>query len=458
MNYDVFYEFLNYQKLEKRLNNILNNKQNKFKVIKHDPIGYTSCNFPIEHFSIGHGSKHIIYFAGVHGNEIIGVDFVTTLMHNLALGKEDFKSFKESVYTIHFLPLINPEGFYTTTYALTSITDSFNNEELENFCYKYFLSYKNDDILIKNMNDLLKDICKRINILDHSEDIINNFWHYFRNYEIINKNNIINFFKLYEIDKEILENFLDELILKYFKSSLIKLSKEHQNIFKNITLDVIPQINENHQLLKEKLLDIYKNNDFPISTLANFYANSNGVNLNDNNLYYYEIFKNRLTKEKEIYAKGRENNILISIKSPLGMPNYDMHEPFTYEKENLALLNFFDSLKNNYYLSFNCHGTGGLLYTYPIYNKEFDNEPIALKYVNKINEIYKNILNEDITYNIMPKGKLITGMGDVLREKYPRAYLLELSKMGGNPIGPYGDLTNYKLTMIANMTSLMNIL
>ena len=52
------------------------------------------------------------------------------------------------------------------------------------------------------------------------------------------------------------------------------------------------------------------------------------------------------------------------------------------------------------------------------------------------------MLNQDITYEIMPKGKMITGIGDLLREKYRNAYLLELSKMGGNPIGPYGDRKN----------------
>ena len=45
----------------------------------------------------------------------------------------------------------------------------------------------------------------------------------------------------------------------------------------------------------------------------------------------------------------------------------------------------------------------------------------------------------------------ITGVGDVLRKKYLASFLLELSKMGGNPLAPYGDRKgNYFLTMTSN--------
>ena len=58
----------------------------------------------------------------------------------------------------------------------------------------------------------------------------------------------------------------------------------------------------------------------------------------------------------------------------------------------------------------------------------------------------------------MKEGSKITGIGDLLREEYPYAFLLELSKMGGNPLGPYGDINNYNLTMICNMEALMSLL
>ena len=363
MDYNIKYELLNYDKLMKRLNDILNNKKNIFQVIKHKPIGFSSCNFPIDHYSIGHGKKHIIYFAGCHGNEIIGVDFVTQLMNNLALGKGNFQNFPDNIYTVDFIPLLNPEGFYITTYALSSVTSNLNDQKLEEFCERYFLAYKKDDQVIKNINNLIKDVCKKMNIINISDEVINKFWLYYHDYEIITKYNLLNFFKLYIIDNENINKIIDELMTLYFNNDRINIIKEHQNIFNNISLDVIPNIDNNHQILKNKLKVMYQNNLFPISTLANFYANSNGVNLNDNNPYYYDYFKKRLIREKEIYAKGRENNILISLPSPIGMPNYDMNKPFKYENENKALLNFFQNYQNSdeYFMSFNCHSTGGLL-------------------------------------------------------------------------------------------------
>ena len=459
MNYEILYELLDYEKLNKRLNAIVHNPNNKFPVIEHECIGKSSSNFPIPYYSIGEGSKHIVIFGGVHGNEIIGVDYVTQLMYNLALGKGSFQNFSSQEYTIDFLPLINPDGFYTTTYALNYVLTN----DLESFAHTYFLNYKHDDKLIKNINDLLKDICKKMNILNSLDQLINKFWLYFYGYSHLTPKLICNFLVNQDIDVENMLDVIKELFLKYFAKEEISLSKKHQEMFNEVTLDVIPELDENHRLLKEKLSYIYKDKLVPLHTLANFYANSNGVNLNDNNLYYYEIFKNKLKEEKVILAKGRENNILISMSSSIGMPNYDMQKPFKYEIENEALLTFIKELNDEglYYASFNCHGTGGLLYAKPINNQKYlkINEEKAQIYIQKINEVYHELLQEEIHYEIMPKGKLITGVGDMLREEYPLAFLLELSKMGGNPLGPYGDKEhNYTITMFANFEALMSFI
>ena len=462
MNYDVLYEILDYTKLNKRLDEIVNNKENIFKVTIHKPLGYSACGFPINHYSIGNGLKHIIYFAGCHGNEIIGVDFIIKLMHNLALGKGSFKDFPEDTYTIDFIPLLNPEGYYTTTYGILSFIKDLNNQELERFCYNYYNYYKEDDKVINNVNNIIKDICKIFNLLEDSNNIINKFWYYYHNYEYLTNTNFINYFKLYNIDIDKLQLLIDDLIIKYFPNKAINLSKKHQKIFAKVNLECIPLISECHQKLVNKLSYIYKDGLFPLSTLCNFYANSNGVNLNDNNPYYYDLFKKRVESEKEIYARGRECNILISTSGPIGTPNYDMNTPFKYENENASLLNFLKELKNSnkYFMLFNCHSSGGLIYAIPIFNQEYkdNNLKVANLYINKVNEVYQNLLQENITYNIMKEGSKITGIGDLLREEYPYAFLLELSKMGGNPLGPYGDINNYNLTMICNMEALMSIL
>lgn len=64
IDYDLFYSLLE---------NIEKNKDNKFPVIKLNPIGKSVCGFSIEHLQIGKGPFHIVYMAGAHENEIIGV-------------------------------------------------------------------------------------------------------------------------------------------------------------------------------------------------------------------------------------------------------------------------------------------------------------------------------------------------------------------------------------------------
>lgn len=52
-----------------------------------------------------------------------------------------------------------------------------------------------------------------------------------------------------------------------------------------------------------------------------------------------------------------------------------------------------------------------------------------------------------------------TSLNDVLRLKYPLDLLIELSAMGGNPIGPYGDINgNYKNVMSSNICAVKELL
>ena len=46
----------------------------------------------------------------------------------------------------------------------------------------------------------------------------------------------------------------------------------------------------------------------------------------------------------------------------------------------------------------------------------------------------------------------LSGCGDLLRSVYPGVILVELSKMGGNPIAPYGDIFgNYRNVINDNL-------
>ena len=210
---------------------------------------------------------------------------------------------------------------------------------------------------------------------------------------------------------------------------------------------------------------MYKDGLFPMGTLANFFANSDGINLNDNNPYFYEITKERIAKYGNVYAKLRDNHILKSVNGPIGLPNISMEEDFRYCPENEAILKYVRSQEqeHQYAALFNCHGTGGMLYTYPVDDdskvKNFNfyiNNRIATEYSRKTGNVYEELTGTNNAYKVMGHPDKVTGFGDVLRSKYAASFILELSKMGGNPIAPYGDYKgNYVPTMVANFEAMM---
>ena len=180
--YKIDYEILTLEKLQKRLEKIISNPENKFKVTKLENIGYTTCGFSIEHYSIGNGPFHVTYMGGAHGNEIISVDFVTQLMQNLALGN-NFDNFDPDIFTIDFIPVQNPEGFAVTTYALDSVMKNMTEEEIEKFSKTYWTVFREDDQNVLKIDKLLKTISEEFNTFVD----INSFWINFQNNNLENR-------------------------------------------------------------------------------------------------------------------------------------------------------------------------------------------------------------------------------------------------------------------------------
>lgn len=141
------YELLDYQKYQDRITEILEDDNNVFRVIKQAPLVYTRCDFPVDHYTIGYGPKHLVVMGGTHGNEIIGVDFVTQLMGSIAKGEGEFAHFNPEEFTIDFIPLQNPEGFVISTTAIKKvIPDGTSDEEVEKICHDYWANFRQDDI------------------------------------------------------------------------------------------------------------------------------------------------------------------------------------------------------------------------------------------------------------------------------------------------------------------------
>lgn len=447
--YDLFYQ---------ELNTIETNEKNQFAVMRHSPIGFSSCGFPLEHYSIGYGPRHVVYMAGAHGNEIIGVSYVLEFMKNLALKKGEFVNFRPDLFTIDFLPIQNPEGYFTTTYALLSVLKDKNEEEKKKFIQDYFLAYRTDNEQINQVNEIIRLCCASC-----SEDFIVDAIHFFWASSFKTK-----------IGREELSTFLSQILHqpeevlwdqvsflwneRLGTEQIDTFKKEYQNLFSSLSIDCIPEIDANHIRLKKKLQKLYQDEDYPMCTLANFLANADGINLNDNNPYYFEILKEQVKKEKVVYA----NPMYLYPKSklgPIGTVSASF-EKFSYAPENEALFRFLESLGNSNYAFFNLHGTGGMLYAEPFCDdrKEhanihdfsfYINNRIATEYLKGIEEVYQSRTGKKDSYVCMPYPKRITGTSDMLRSKCIGHFLLELSKSGGNPIGPYVE-PNYTFTMEAN--------
>ena len=391
--YNIEYELRTYEKLQEKIKQIVND-ENKYSVTKCEDLGKSPCGFPIEHYKIGNGPIHIAYMGGCHGNEIISKE--------------------------------------------------------------YYLAFREDDINVTKTNKFLNSFLENFNISDPS--LTTNFWIYFQNKDITIEGLFMYFVNHYEVNHKELITFLQTNFTK-----TISKERNHTKIFNDLTFDCIPELSDSHKLLKEKVKKLYKENSFPIGSLANFYANSDGVNLNDNNPYYYEIMKQKIAASKVVLGNIRDNHITKSVPGPIGNANYDMNKPFCYSSENEAIFKYLNNQDENRenFAFFNCHGTGGLLYIYPVYNGINKSEPrdfsfyinnrLATEYTNETGNAYLEKTGKFDPYKTAGHPSQITGVGDVLRKKYIASFILELSKMGGNPLAPYGDReNNYTLTMQAN--------
>ena len=136
-------------------NNILDYEQAKEKleeiekkgiITKEAELAVTEHGLPIEHFTVGNGSKDIVITGATHGSEIITTDFVIKLMESVnpedTIWKETLKEFK-----IHFIPMLNPEGYLISTSAIRKIIPrDMPEEDAEKICKQYYLKYREDDI------------------------------------------------------------------------------------------------------------------------------------------------------------------------------------------------------------------------------------------------------------------------------------------------------------------------
>lgn len=369
---------------------------NKFKKI---PSVKTKCDgIEIPYYELGQGDNHIVVVGGTHGSEIISVDFVLRLMEQISKKEGAYSNIdleSNSGYTFHFLPLLNPEGYIVASSAIRKlIPKDASEEKIEQISKEYFLKYRQDDINAKK----------------NPED---------RN------------------------------------------QKLHQQMFDSVTFEDIP---EEFKGLREKIKEIYSNPEVPKGSIIVHRGNGYGEETNRSQL------SKALSNSTNNYYSNRYNNINRNIPGPLGIiPDEEL-------PENKFLKNLLSKLykEQKYTGMLTYHSTGGMIYSKLsdddelLLDEELPNSYLEEKYRNSIvNRILTKKYQEDTKYTtedgIEKSGYKVVEIpsladsDEVLRLTYPALLLIELSYMGGNPIGPLGDKTNnYVPTIESNLKAAYN--
>lgn len=175
-------------------------------------------------------------------------------------------------------------------------------------------------------------------------------------------------------------------------------------------------------------------------------TNGMGIDINANSIHEFENMKKQKNKSK--FGKLRYNDIPVNKPSPNGFPGdkiFDKRCP-----ENIALYNFVNCIykKGNLKLFISYHSTGGEIYGYP-------NSKLASAYQ------YKKVLDGIDYYSFYSKYTPINENVKYGVMDYYRIYLentitltVELSKLNGNPIGPFSDIQNLNKEFTDNINSI----
>ncbi len=380
---------LDYEQVQDILNKLVSDESGR-SVVKQSPIGVTEFGYDIEHYTIGTGKNHVVYTGATHGSEVITTDFILQLMDEIKNEKDKFKYLDSGEYTLHFVPMCNPEGYIITTSAIREkIPRDMEAEDAEKFCKQYYLSYRQDDI-------------------DYNKELVDP-----------------------------------------------KLQKNYQKMFEDVDYTCI---SDEHLELKESVKNIMEKSNAPKGSIIAWSANGSGIDCNAN--AYTNPKVTDVNMGRDTYGKVRYSNINTSVPGPFNCPT--KKKGYVEEKETTAMLDFMIDLSSKkdekLCANFSYHSVGGVIYHEP-YNssKERPKDKFTREfnrvYNKKIAEVYK----ESTDYRLMEQ-PVLDAVDEYMRVIFPGTLIIELSKMGGNPIGPYGDLNgNYENTIETNLNAVEKI-
>ena len=340
------------------MNDILNSFDSNV-IKKEKPIGYTYFGYPIDHFVYGHGKYHVIITGGTHSSELISNVFVIRFMEKLCNKEIDID---DDLYTIHFIPIVNPEGTIIVTSAIRSLIPRNVSDEEEQ---TYFLTYYRNSYIEGEYANKYGD----------------------RNYKL------------------------------------------QQMMFRHATPDILSD-----KQLKDYLRKLFKENNLPKGCMINWSSNGRGVDLNSN--IESSSFIDRVESGEKIYANFHLNNIRRDKLGPLGCPYLKKGE---IEKENEALLKFYEKIKNNYdYIgSFIYHSCGNIVYYLGSNKKENPWVQLNLKDIENNYNVAK-VYADKIGYKLDGL-EIYTTMDSKLKSLFPVTLLVELGGVRATPLSQFMD-------------------
>lgn len=452
--------------VNKRLETLLQNEELIKMGIKIIPLGKTTYNYPIDMIQIGHGEKEIFIVGGTHSSEVIGTDFITQLIGQLP-NMEDYDPNK---LTLKIIPIQNPEGFDVVEQAYSNIDEP----ELEKKGKEFFTRYKIDNIIYgiaREINELNpKDLQNLKQLIAKSER-----WEKLQKVipkvrdlvQIINESsNYIDLLSALRNASSKLGESIEDIYIKHFIEILIsgqneigpridttKMPKLYQKMFENVE---VSNLQIRSPQMKEKLKEAYALH--PKGSIIGHDSTGIFINLNANHLLSPGI--EIIQKGKEKYMTGAKSNIRNYIIGPNGLPCVDV-DNFEYSIENQILYELLrkSNDEGKYLATFLYHGTGGLIYYMPhepLMKKETYDE--FVDYNTKLVEAYNNGIVQSGNVQYKPQNLSdTTGFGDELSRTFKGVLMVELSRMGGNPIAPYGDRENINRTINENISALNSV-
>lgn len=109
---------------------------------KEGAIGKSEFGEDILSYSYGHGDNHVILTAGTHSSELIGNIFLLRFMKRLS----DREIEVDKKFTLHFIPIVNPDGTIINTSAIrTVIPRDVSEIEEQMSCLQFYLNSVMDD-------------------------------------------------------------------------------------------------------------------------------------------------------------------------------------------------------------------------------------------------------------------------------------------------------------------------